>query len=215
MGDGRVDRGFGDVALQAGVVVAAGVFGQGAALDFHLVGGLEGAGDHLAHPAHGLGVAGDDREGAQVVEDVFGGNRFAADPRFGEGHILRDAWIQVVAHHQHVEVLLERVAGVGAGGVGAAGQHVGLAADLDDVRGVAAAGSLGVKGVDGAAADGADRVFHKAGLVEGVGVDAHLHVEAIGHREAAVDRGWGGAPVFVQLEAAGAGPHLLLDRFGG
>ena len=149
------------------------------------------------------------------MEDVFGGDSFAADARFGEGHILRDAWIQVVAHHQHVEVLLERVAGVRAGGVGAAGKHVGFAADFDDVGGVTAAGPFGVKGVDGAAADGADRVFHKAGLVEGVGVDAHLHVEAVGHRQAAVDRGWGGAPVFVQLEAAGAGAHLLLDRFGG
>ena len=120
----------------------------------------------------------------------------------------------MVAHHQHVEVFVERVAGVWAGGVSAAGQHVGLAADLDDVGGVAAAGPLGVEGVDGAAADGTDRVFHKAGLVEGVGVDAHLHVKAVGHREAAVDRGWGGAPVFVELEAAGAGAHLLFDRFG-
>jgi hypothetical protein len=91
----------------------------------------------------------------------------------------------VVAHHQHVEVFLERVAGVGPGGVGAAGQHVGLAADLDDVGGMAAASPFGVEGVDGAALDGGDRVFNEAGFVEGVGVDADLHIHPIGHRQTA------------------------------
>ena len=80
MGQRWVDRHLGDVALQPVVVVASGVFWQGTALHLHFVGGLEGAGDHLAHAAHGLGVAGDDREGAQVVKDVFGGDRFAPDP---------------------------------------------------------------------------------------------------------------------------------------
>ena len=64
MGDGGVDRHLGDVALQAGVVVAAVVALEHAPLHLHLVGGLEGAGDHLAHAAHGLGVAGNDAEGA-------------------------------------------------------------------------------------------------------------------------------------------------------
>ena len=117
----------------------------------------------------------------------------------------------MVAHHQHVEVLLQRVARVGARWVGAAGQHIGLPADANDVGGVAAAGPFGVEGVDGAAGDGADRVLHEAGLIEGVGVDAHLHVELIGHREAAIDRRRGGAPVLVQLKAAGPGADLFLQ----
>ena len=215
MGDRRIDRHLGDVALEPGVVIAAaartgGVFRQGAPLHLHLVGGLEGADDHLTDPAHGLGIAGNDAEGADVVEDVLGGDRFAADARFGKGHVLGNARIEVVAHHQHVEVLLQRVARIGAGWVGAAGQHIGLPADANDVGGVATAGPFGVEGVDGAAGDGADRVLHEAGLIEGVGVDAHLHVELIGHREAAIDRRRGGAPVLVQLEAAGTGADLFL-----
>ncbi len=46
-------------------------------------------------------------------------------------------------------------------------------------------------------------------------MDAHLHVEAVGHRQAAVDRRRRGAPVLMQLEGAGAGADLLLDRLRG
>ena len=149
------------------------------------------------------------------MEDVLGGDRFAADARFGEGHVLGNARIEVVAHHQHVEVLLQGVARVGARRVGGAGQHVGFAADANDVGGVATAGPFGVEGVDRAAGDGADRVLHEARLIEGVGVDAHLHIELIGHREAAIDRRRGGAPVLVQLEAAGPGADLFFQGSRG
>ena len=45
-----------------------------------------------------------------------------------------DGRVEVVADHQHVEVLGERVDGVRPGRVGRGGQHVRLAGDLDDVR---------------------------------------------------------------------------------
>ena len=215
MGDGGVDRHLGDVALQAGVVVAAVVAFEHTPLHLHLVGGLEGAGDHLTHAAHGLGVAGNDAESAQVVKDVFGGDGFAANPRFSKGHVLGNRGIQVVAHHQHVEVLLERVARVGPGGIGAAGQHIGFTANADDVGGMAAASAFGVEGVNRAAFDGGDGVFHKPRLIEGVGVDADLHIEAIGNAQTAIDRRWCGAPVLMQFEAAGAGTHLLIKGLRG
>lgn len=92
------------------------------------------------------------------------------------------------------------------------GQHVGEAAGLDDVRCVAAAGALGVVGVDGAALEGAEGGLDEAGFVEGVGVDRHLDVVALGDLQAVVDRRRGAAPVLVQLQADGAGEHLLLQR---
>jgi hypothetical protein len=49
---------------------------------------------------------------------------------------------------------------------------VGLAADLDDVRRVAAAGALAVVGVDRAALDGPEAVVDEAGLVERVRDDS-------------------------------------------
>jgi hypothetical protein len=88
------------------------------------------------------------------------------------------------------------------------------ARDLDDVGRVAAAGALGVEGVDGAALERLDGVLDEAGFVQRVGVDHHLDVVIVGDRQAAVDRRRRRAPVLVQLERAGAGLDLLDQRRG-
>ena len=87
----------------------------------------------------------------------------------------------MVADHQHVEVFLERVGGVRPGGVGAAGQHVGFAADFDDVRGMSTTCALGMEGVNRSPLDGGNRVFNETGFVQRVGVNADLHIHPIGH----------------------------------
>ena len=105
-----------------------------AALCLHFVGGLPGAGDHFADPAHRLRVGADDADRPQVVKDVFGGDRFAANPAFREGDILGQVRVEMMADHQHVEMLVERVDGVGTRRIGGTGQHVGFAADAEDIR---------------------------------------------------------------------------------
>jgi hypothetical protein len=45
------------------------------------------------------------------VEDVLCGNRFLADAAFRECQILGDRWVEVMTHHQHVEMLVDGVAG--------------------------------------------------------------------------------------------------------
>jgi hypothetical protein len=50
-----------------------------------------------------------DGKRAHVVQDVLGGDGFLADAAFGEGHVLGDRLVEVVAHHEHVEMLLQRV----------------------------------------------------------------------------------------------------------
>ena len=114
-----------------------------------------------------------------------------------------------MAHHQHVEVFLEGVAGVGACGVGAAGQHVGFAADFDDVWSVPPACTLGMERVDGAPLDRGDCVFDKPRFIQGVGVDADLHIHLIRHRQTSVNGGGCCSPVFVEFEAASPSPHLF------
>ena len=54
----------------------------------------------------------------------------------------------------------------------------------------------------------------EAGLVERVGVDGDLDVVLVGHRQAGVDDGGRGAPVLVELQAAGAGLDLVAERLG-
>ncbi len=82
------------------------------------------------------------------------------------------------------------------------GQHVALPGDRDDVGSVAAAGALGVVGVDASARRWPRRVdSHEPGLVERVGVDGDLDAGRVADPQAGVDRGGRGAPVLVQLEA--------------
>ena len=92
------------------------------------------------------------------MEAVLGGDGLGANAALGEGDVLGDLGIEVVADHEHVEMLVDGVDGKGARGVGGGGEDVGLAADADDVGRVAAASALGVKGVDGAPFEGADGV---------------------------------------------------------
>ena len=139
------------------------------------------------------------------MEDVLGRDGLLADAAFGEGDVLGNARAQVVADHQHVEMLGHGVDRVGPRRVGRRRQHVRQARHLDDVGRMAAAGALGVEGVDGAALEGGDGVLDEAGLVQRVGVDRHLHVMLVGDGQAVVDGGGRGAPILVQLQAAGAG----------
>ena len=117
-----------------------------------------------------------------------------------------------MADHQHVQVLVQRVRRVGAGRVGRRREYVRQAGDLDDVGGVAAAGTLGVEGMNGAALEGGDGVFHEAGLVQRVGVDHHLDIVTICDRQRAIDGGGRGAPILVQFQAGRAGAQHFLQR---
>ena len=115
----------------------------------------------------------------------------------------------MMTDHQHVEMLVDGIDGERPRGICGGGQHVGLPANAQNVRRVPAARALGVEGVDGAALERRQRVLDKAGLVERVGVDGHLHVELVGHTKASVDGRGRGAPILVQLQAHCTGEHLF------
>ena len=53
-----------------------------------------------------------------IMQDILGGDGFAPDPAFGKGHILRDRLVQMMADHQHVEMLFQRVHRIGPCRVG-------------------------------------------------------------------------------------------------
>ena len=145
------------------------------------------------------------------MQDILGRDGFPANAALGKGDIFGDGFVEVVTHHQHVEVFFERVHSEGPRRVGRGRQHMLLAADLDDIGGMATACAFGVKGMDRAAFHGLYGMFDKTRFIERIGVDHHLHIHRIGNPEAAVDGGGGGAPVLVQLQRAGARVHLFLD----
>ena len=146
------------------------------------------------------------------MQDVFGRDRFLADAAFGKCKVLGDRRIEMVAHHQHVEMLVDSIFREWARRIGGGGQHILQARDLDDVRRMATAGAFGMKCVDGSAFEGLDCVFDETAFVQRVGVNHDLHVVVVGDRQAAVDRGWRGPPVLVQFERTGAGFDHFLQR---
>ena len=146
------------------------------------------------------------------MQDVLGGDGLAPDARLGKSHILRDAGIEMMADHEHVEMLIDGIDGVGPRRIGRGGQHVGDAARLDDVRRMAAPGALGMIGMDRAAFERRDRVLYEAALIQRVGVNRNLYIEALGDAEAIIDGCGRRAPVLVQLQPDGAGADLLLER---
>ena len=143
------------------------------------------------------------------MEHILGGDGFGADPALSESHIRRHLGIQIVADHDHVEQFRHGVDPVGQRRVRGAGQHIEFARHLDDVGGVTATGAFRVVGVDRATFKRRDGIFDKAALVEGIGVDTHLHIHVVGDRETGPDGGGRRAPIFVNFEACGAGQDLF------
>ena len=118
MGQRRVDGVFGDVALHAEVVVIPGLLRQRSALYLHAMRHLPGAENHFPDATHGLRIGGGERESAEVVQHVFRGDGFPANARFGKGHVLSNVRVQMVADHQHIEMFIDGVEGVGQRWVG-------------------------------------------------------------------------------------------------
>ena len=125
--DGRIDGVFGDVAFGAVIIIARGIFGERAALRFHFVRGLPGARDDFADASHGLRIAGEHADHAQVVENIFRGDGFRANAAFGEGDVFGHVRIQMMADHQHVEMLGDGVDGVWTRGIGRGRQNIWVA----------------------------------------------------------------------------------------
>ncbi len=68
------------------------------------------------------------------MQQIFGGDGLGADARLREGHVLRDLRVEVVADHEHIEMLIDRVHRERARGIGGRGEDIGFTADADDVR---------------------------------------------------------------------------------
>ena len=212
--DGRVDGHLGHVAEHAEIVVPVAVFRERASGGLHGTGRLHGAEPVLAHATHGLRIAGEAGNGAHVVQDVLGGDGLGPHAAFGKGNVRRHVVVQVVADHDHVEEFGLRIDAKGQGRVGGAGQDVGIGHGLDDIRGMTAARAFRVIGVDDTAFHGGDGIFHIAGFVQRIRMDGDLHVHLVGHGKSMAYHGRHGAPVLMDLEAAGARFYLLAQGLG-
>ncbi len=148
------------------------------------------------------------------MQDILRRDRFLANTAFREGNVLGDRAVQVMTHHQHVQMLIQRVRRIGPRRISGARQHIRQPGHLNDVRRMPAAGTFGMERMDRAALERRDRVLDKAGLVQRVGMDHYLHVEPIRHRQAGVDRRRRRSPILMQLQTRRTRAQHFLQRPG-
>ena len=211
----RIDRVLGDVTLDAVVVVAGTVGVQRAALLFHLIRCLPGARDDLADTPHGLRIARHHGEDTHIMQHVLCRNGFRPNAAVRKGDVLGIGFVEVVADHQHIQMLIDGVARIRHGRISRGRQNVIVRRCADNVRCMTAARALGVIGVNRAPVKGVYRVLNTAGFVERVRVNGNLHIVPLRDRQTAVDGGRRAAPILVQLESGGTGLDLLGERTCG
>lgn len=173
----RIDRVFTDIPLNA-VVISTSILilRERTSLLLIFMRCVPGAEDHLAAATHCLGIRGHHTDSACVVEHVFSFDSFCADTAVCESDVFGDVLGQVVARHDHIEVFVDCVAGVGLGWVRGAREDVGVLDEGNHIWGVAASSAFDVIGVDGTALESCCGTFDETGFIQGVGVDLALDV---------------------------------------
>lgn len=107
LSNGGIDCVLADVSLDAEVVGACTfILLQYAPLQLVLVSRVPRSEDNFATTTHGLGVGRHHADGPEVMEDIFGGDCFRADPRLRKRHVFRDVLGQMMTDHEHVKVLV-------------------------------------------------------------------------------------------------------------
>lgn len=173
----RIDRVLTDIPLDTMVIsTSILILRERASLLLILMRRVPGAEDDLAAAAHCLGIRGHHTNSACIVEHVFSLDGFGANTAVCEGNVFGDVLGQVVARHDHVEMFVDCVAGVGLGWVRGAREDVGMLNKGDHIWGVAATSTFDVIGVDGAAFKCCCGAFDEARFIQGVGVDLALDV---------------------------------------
>ena len=74
-----------------------------------------------------------------------------------------------------------------------------FATDFDNIGGMPAACTFGMKSVNGAPFQCCYSGFNKARFIECVSMDHNLHIHVISHRKAAINRSRSRTPIFVQF----------------
>src|SRR5580692_10296604 len=121
------------------------------------------------------------------MQNVFGRDGFLANPALGEGKVFRNSRIEMMGDHHHIQGLIERIYSVWSGWSCRSWNNVWFAADLDDVRGMSAARSFGMKCMNGPALESGDCIFDEPAFVKRVGMDQNLHIHVICDRQAGIN----------------------------
>ena len=110
-------------------------------------------------------------------------------------------------------MFVHRVARERHRGIRGGWEYIAQTTDLDDIGRMTATRAFRVIGVDRAALEGSNGVFHESGFIQRVCVNRDLNVEFLCDTQTLVDRGRCGPPIFVELQTERAGSKLFAQRF--
>ena len=198
------------LAMNAGseVIVLALIFGKSASLFPHLMSRLPGPDDDLSDATHGLAVARHHADRAQVMKNIFRGDRLAANAAFGKGDVFRDFRIEVVTNHEHVEMLIQRIDGERTCWISRAGKNIGLSTDSDDIRSMSSTRPFRVISMDGSALERSHRIGQISRFIQSIGVNSDLNVVIFRNAASNSRSRQGSFP-----NPHGASDRLLLPKF--
>ncbi len=124
-------------------------------------------------------------------------------------------FVQVMAYHQHVQMFIDGIYRVRAGGIGRCRQYIREGGCADNIRRMAPTGAFCVEGMYYAAVDGLECIFQEAGFIQRIRVDGNLHVQFIGYFQGSIYYGRRSAPVFMNFQPQCACGYLFYQRPGG
>src|SRR5690606_1857161 len=85
------------------------IFREASTLYLHFVCNLPSSAYYFSNTAHGLRIRSKHGYGAHIMQYIFSGNGLFSDTARGECYILIYTFVQMVADHQHIEVLIHGV----------------------------------------------------------------------------------------------------------
>src|SRR5580692_7500520 len=133
------------------------------------------------------------------MQNVLSCYSFLSNPALSEGDVLRNATIQMVSYHDHVQRLLRSIHGERSRRSRRRWNDIQLTTDFDNVRRMPTASAFGVKCVNCSALESRDSIFDKAAFVQCVRVDKNLNIHFVRNRKAVVDGCRGCAPILMKF----------------
>src|SRR5580700_3769112 len=154
LGNRGIDRVFRDIAPGPEIVVVAYLLCQPAELFPHFIGGLPCTKNHFAYASHGLTIRRNNRECAQIMQNILRCYSLLADSTFSEGNILGNASVEVMSDHNHIESLFERIRRVRPRRTCRRRNYICLATNFDNVWSMSSTRPFRVKSVNGSTLKG-------------------------------------------------------------
>ena len=212
MCDCRVDRVLGDVATNSHIVIVLRITLKRSSLLLHLVCRLPRSRDDLPDSSHRLRIRTHHTENAHVVKHILRRDRLRSNTGICKCNILRNVFIEMVANHQHIEMLIERILRKWHCRICRGRKHIRSGSCADDIRGMTATCALGMIGVDCSPINRSERILNASTLVQRIRMNCDLNIILVCDIETMVDDCRCCTPVLMNLESHRACLDLLDQR---